>query len=140
MFIVISICKYGFKISNLSILMSFAPSPSCLHVQKQSRSMIVVISMCSVLMIFFFFFFFWEIGFVLYIFYQERKKNYCCYLCYTFSWVSVCVCKGWFGNCKICKSCYVMVSQRKEFWFNCYCFFFFFWMNWCYSNGKARGG
>ena len=52
-------------------------------------------------------------------------------LCYTFSWVSVCVCKGWFGNCKICKSCYVMVSQRKEFWFNCYCFFFFFWMNWC---------
>ena len=72
-----------------------------IYVQKQSRSMIVVISMCSVLMIFFFFFF-WEIGFVLYIFCQERKKNYCCYLCYTFSWVSVCVCKDWFGNCKIC--------------------------------------
>ena len=50
--------------------------------QKQSRSMIAIISMCSVLMIFFFFF--WEIGYVIYIFCQERKKNYCCYLCYTF--------------------------------------------------------
>ena len=35
-----------------------------------------------------------------------------------------------------CKSCSVMVSQRKEFWFNCYCFFE--WIG--VSNGRGRGG
>ena len=35
-----------------------------------------------------------------------------------------------------CKSCSVTVSQRKEFWFNCYCFFE--WIG--VSNGRGRGG
>ena len=61
-----------------------------IYEQKQSKSMIAIISMCSVLMIFFFFF--GEIGCVLYIICQEWKKNYCCYLCYTFfGLASVCV-------------------------------------------------
>ena len=69
--------------------------------QKQSRSMIAIISMCSVLMIFFFFFFL--INWMCYINFLPRTKKELLLLSmlYIF-WVSVYVCKGWFGNCKSC--------------------------------------
>ena len=70
-----------------------------IHVQKQSRSMIAIISMCSVLMIFFF----WgEIWVCAIHFLPWTKKELLLLSVLYISWVSVCVCKGWFGNCKIC--------------------------------------
>ena len=72
-----------------------------IYVQKQSRSMIVVISMCSVLMIFFFFFFLRNWMCDIHFLPRTKKELLLLSMLYIF-WVSVYVCKGWFGNCKSC--------------------------------------